>query len=101
MRETPPRIGLDDDRITQREAARLLGVSFPTCCRYMQTGRLGVRLPSLKLGGKRWTTREACDWFVTELQRRDGSGEPPTDAGEREWDDDKADLEAELAAKGL
>ncbi|MEM9752027.1 MAG: DUF1580 domain-containing protein [Planctomycetota bacterium] len=57
--------------MTQREAARLLGVSFPTACRYMVNGRHGVRLPSLKIGGKRWTTREAIDWFISELQFRD------------------------------
>ena len=34
----PPTIGIDDDKITQREAARLLGVSFPTASRYMTKG---------------------------------------------------------------
>lgn len=64
----PPIISIDDRKITQREAARLLGVSFPTASRYMTAGRHGVRLPSAKIGGKRLTSREAVAWFFRAVQ---------------------------------
>ncbi|MEM7575906.1 MAG: DUF1580 domain-containing protein [Planctomycetota bacterium] len=100
MSETPE-IGLDDPKLTQRQAAQLLGVSFPTCSRYMTRGTRGVRLPSLRLGGKRLTTREAVEWFVSELQRIDAGLEASREMDEDAWADDQADLEAELAAEGL
>ncbi len=101
---SPPKIGLHDAKINQREAAGILGVAYPTCCRYMTSGVKGVRLPSAKIGGKRVTTREAVAWFfeavqIAEAQQRDGADAPAPD--DESLDEAAADLEAAADAAGL
>lgn len=64
----PPVIRLSDTRISQREVAAMLNVSFPTASRYMNAGRHGIRIPSAKVGGKRTTTREAVAWWFEAVQ---------------------------------
>lgn len=101
---SPPPIPFDADKLSQREAARLLGVSFQTCSRWMTKGRLGVRLPSVPLGGKRVTTRAAIAWWweaiqVAEAQRRDGIDAEASD--NESYDEAAADLEAAADAAGI
>lgn len=91
----PPRITLKDERLTQREAAKLLGVSFPTCSRYMTKGRRGLKLPNVPFAGTRQTTKKAIDWWLLQLQL--------AEADERvlRIDFDEPDIDAALDAEGL
>lgn len=99
----PPSISLSDTKITQREAARLLGVSFPTASRYMTRGRLGVRLPSAKIGGKRLTTAAAVEWFFEALQHAEQDAVENAASNEVHNTEERghAHIEAEADAEGL
>lgn len=100
---SPPVIGIDDDKITQRQAAQLLGVSFPTASRYMTAGRHGCRLPSAKIGGKRLTSREAVSWFFEAIQLAEMQNERGS-MPEMESDFDpeaEAEIERVAEAEGL
>ena len=98
--DPPPVISIDDDKITQRQAAKLMGVSFPTASRYMTAGRLGVRLPSAKVGGKRHTTREAVAWWFGAVQVAEAARHAPAPPAD-DRDDDEHDFEAEADRLGL
>ena len=66
----PPTINpIDDDVLTDAQAARLLGVSPLSIWRYRVKGKAGVKLPSVSWGRKRVTNRAAIDWWFAELQR--------------------------------
>lgn len=70
MLQSPPApaIGLEDPRVSQVDAAHRLGVSLPTISRYMTAGIRGVKLPSVKLGGRRCTTEASIQWFFRAIQ---------------------------------
>ena len=41
-----------------------------TAARWSLVGLHGVRLEAVRVGGRRYTSREACRWFVAALGRR-------------------------------
>lgn len=78
-----------ETRLTIPQAAARLGVSRETAYRYLQGIRHGYRLESLKIGGKRFTSVEACDRFV-EAQNDDQPPERIKTRRERAKDHERA-----------
>lgn len=77
---------LDDlikgEPLTVAQAARRLPgtnatghLSPATVARWMRKGRRGIRLASVTLGGRRWTTVAALDQFLAQLQEPQESGD--------------------------
>jgi hypothetical protein len=54
---------IGEDRIALNELARELAVDYSTVRRWMLSGYQGVRLASLRIGRKRYTTRQAVAPF--------------------------------------
>lgn len=52
------------------------GISRATAMRWMLNGVGGVRLDSTKIGGARYTTREAVERFIAALNHRPVAAEP-------------------------
>jgi hypothetical protein len=69
---------LQETRLSIAQAAKLLGVDRATVWRWTLRGVQGVRLESILLGGRRFTTRQAVERFV---ERRSGSQQPSPPPG--------------------
>lgn len=67
---------LFETRISLTQAAQQLGVNTSTCWRWAQKGVRNIRLETLSIGAKRYTTEEALERFVEETTRA-ASGESP------------------------
>lgn len=79
-------------RISVATAARtIFGVAPETAWRWALRGVRGVRLESTIIGGRRYTSREACERFLAQLN---GEPEPPPAPPERT-------SRAEAAARAL
>lgn len=78
------------------KAARIVNPSNPphvaTIWRWASAGVSGVRLESVKLGGVRFTSREAVARFIRRLNEPGAVPEPPSAAAER--------ANAELVSRG-
>ncbi len=62
---------ITEDRISLNELADELGVNRKTVARWMDCGYQGQRLESLRIGRKRFSTRQAAARFLAAL-----NGEP-------------------------
>lgn len=63
---------LSEDRLTFKEAAKILGVHLASVWRFALKGSRGVKLESALIGaGKRYTTRQALDRFLDRLNKRE------------------------------
>lgn len=91
---------LSEDRISFSEAARIAGVHSATVWRWFLAGVGGVRLEGAKIGGMRYTTRQALERFVAAINgaAAPDAGDSTPAAGERERQISAA--EAELIANG-
>lgn len=73
----PPIICLDDDLIGQAAIGRRYGVSPASVSRHMTQGvsiaGLRLKLPSIRIAGRRFTTEAALQWWFTTQQRLDQS----------------------------
>lgn len=67
----PPAIDPDaPDLIGLPEAARLAGVHHSTLHLWTFAGRMGLVLPTVRIGREIRTTRQAVQWFVAESAKR-------------------------------
>lgn len=55
---------LKEKRLTLTELAREQNVSMPTAWRWSMKGARGVKLETMQIGGRRYTTQEAFQRFV-------------------------------------
>ena len=60
-----------EDYILGCDAAGLMGVSMPTFKRYYLYGYHGVFLRTVRIGGKRFTTRDWIDKFIAGVTSQD------------------------------
>lgn len=87
-------------RIDLKDLAREENVHYSTAWRWALKGISGVRLPTWRLGGKRWTTREAVEWWseqLTLIANGERAARPRTEQREREI----AAAEAKLTELGM
>jgi hypothetical protein len=70
------------DILTTRDAAKLVlrPVAPQTINNWMRRGVAGIRLEHQVIGGRRITTREALDSFITKLDAIRGNGKGGADA---------------------
>lgn len=54
----------DFEEISLKDAARELRVSYSTCWRWATVGLRGIRLGSVLIGARRFTTRHFVDQFL-------------------------------------
>lgn len=67
---------LGEDRLTMNEVAAELGLRPQRIHHWMTLGIGSVKLESFKLGGRRFTSRQALERFFARL-----NGDQPVDAG--------------------
>lgn len=103
----PPTITIDDDLLGSGRLGKVLCVSPATISRYNTKGVLvsghRIKLPSIRIGGKRYSTRAAVDWWLTAQQLAE---QATTVEGFSNHDDDfdreaEAELEAIAEREGL
>lgn len=56
-----------ETRLDLKSVARREGVHFSTVWRWALRGVKGVRLPTVQVGGRRYTTAEAFQWWSRQL----------------------------------
>jgi hypothetical protein len=72
-------IALDsDDRLRFPAAARLCGVDVSTLHRWRVHGLRGHKLPTFRIGGKRYVLRSALEAFLGAVNASDSHSIPPT-----------------------
>jgi hypothetical protein len=93
---------LNEQLLSLSEAARSQPVrrNVSTLWRWVQRGVRGVRLQTILVGGRRYTSREALERFSMEVTAAaDGKSPPARTPRQRQRDIEKA--EAELAKAGI
>ncbi len=71
---------LSEHRLSLTELARKEGVSVPTAWRWAQRGCKGIRIQTIQIGGRRFTTREAFARFVEATTAAANGPQPATAA---------------------
>ena len=99
--DSPPVIGLDDDLLSASKSAKLLMASPSAFCRFALHGTVVngrcLKIPTIKIGSRRYTTRKAIDWWL-EAQQVAQQIEPASrsyDLDHSTYDADDYDREAE------
>lgn len=90
---------LDEDRLHVTTAAReVFRVAPETAWRWALKGVGGVRLESIKVGGVRFTSRQACTRFLDKLN---GAPSPRTEPAQTPKNSRRADAARKLDAAGI
>ena len=73
---------LDAERLSLKAAAERLGVHVTTVWRWATDGVNGRKLPTIRVGGRRFVMRTDLDTFLAEgqIECRDGRTTPAPDA---------------------
>ncbi len=87
-------------RIDLKDLAKQEGVHASTVWRWALRGISGVRLPTRRMGHKRWTTREAVEWGAEQITARGDRTACSTEPSERRQRQIEA-AERKLAAMGI
>ena len=93
---------LEENRLSLTQLAKREGVATPTTWRWAQRGIKGVRLETINVGGRRFTTTEAFARFVeATTAAAQGGQQPPASRTNRQRDAAQAAANRGLAKHGI